>query len=66
MILVCSRGHEFDLSNYEVRSYYPHFRAGCRCPWVMEHDNLKGNVYCEKTLHTKGEDHDVESPVEAV
>ena len=52
MILVCSAGHRFDLSNIGVRVSFGDnaLRVGGRCPMVMEYDRMTGTKYCRRVL----------------
>ncbi len=56
MILVCSRGHQFDTTDIGHRVQWGDNRLveGGRCPMLMSYDRMGGSVYCRRVLHELG------------
>jgi len=58
MILVCSRGHEFDTQNFTDMWNYPHVAPGKRCPMLMSYCIMDGSTYCRRILKEKDKTND--------
>jgi hypothetical protein len=61
MILVCSRGHEFNTENIGHRVTWGDNRLikGGRCPMLMSYDRMSGSTYCQRVLKEKVENDEV-------
>lgn len=55
MILVCSRGHEFDMDKWEDRYYWGTLVPGQRCPQILAYERMSGSQYCRRVLRVKKE-----------
>jgi hypothetical protein len=52
MILVCSRGCEWDTRDPRNR----HLKPGMRCPNVLSYDRMNGTTYCRRILKEKADE----------
>lgn len=53
MILICSRGHEYDTERWP---WWSHLRPGKRCPAELNYDRMTGSTYCRRVLKEKKEE----------
>lgn len=54
MIIECSNGHRFDLSNLAGRAQCGDRRPGDRCGVCVEYDRISGSTYCRRVLKQVG------------
>jgi len=50
LVLVCSSGHVFDLSDFQTKFYHPYIAPGKKCPMEISYDRMNGSKYCRRKL----------------